>query len=209
MASNCLAKVVYSDVKHNFMPYYLAALGILLISPVLFGLAELDRKMAAIPLETMPPLMGVILLTPILSPEQNEGILETVRSKRTSRQLVTGMRIICAVAVLMLLISALCGYMRYNGCYTTAEMCMGAFAGAFALGSLGFFFSAVTDNIIVGYMVSIMYFVLNLFMKGRLGKFCLMSMSNDIKGSKPTLAATAVLLIVSAMLFRRLFRNEH
>lgn len=208
MASGCLARVVSSDVKHNFLIYYLAAAAVLLVTPVIFGLAELDRSMAALPLETTPPLMGLILLTPLLSPEQNEGILDTVRSKKTSRQLVTGLRVLFALAVLAILIAALGGYMNYNSCDVTLGMCEGAFAGAAALGALGFFSSALTDNVIVGYMVSIMYFLMNLFLKNKLGRFCLMSMSCNIKGSKPVLALTAVVLIAAAMLFRRVFRNE-
>lgn len=208
MASGCLARVVSSDVKHNFLIHYLAAAAVLLLTPVIFGLAELDRGMAAIPLETTPPLMGLILLTPLFSPEQNEGILDTVRSKKTSRQLVTGMRTLCALAVLALLIAALGGYMKYNSCDVTPEMCAGAFAGAAALGALGFFSSAVTDNLIVGYMVSVMYFLMDLFLRNKLGKFCLMSMSCNIKGSKPVLAIAAVVLIAAAVLFRRIFRNE-
>ena len=208
MASGCLARVVSSDVRHNFLIHYIAAAAVLLMTPVIFGLAELDRSMAALPLETMPPLMGLILLTPLLSPEQNEGILDTVRSKKMSRQLVTGLRVLCSLAVLAILIAALGGYMKYNSCDVTLGMCAGAFAGAAALGALGFFSSAVTDNVIVGYMVSVMYFFMNLFLRNKLGRFCLMSMSCNIKGSKPVLAAAALVLIAAAMLFRRIFRNE-
>ena len=208
MASGCLARVVSSDVRHNFLIHYIAAAAVLLMTPVIFGLAELDRSMAALPLETMPPLMGLILLTPLLSPEQNEGILDTVRSKKMSRQLVTGLRVLCSLVVLAILIAALGGYMKYNSCDVTLEMCAGAFAGAAALGALGFFSSAVTDNVIVGYMVSVMYFFMNLFLRNKLGRFCLMSMSCNIKGSKPVLAAAALVRIAAAMLFRRIFRNE-
>ena len=208
MLSSCLARVVSSDVKHNFLIHYLAAAAVLLATPVLFGLAELDSRMSAQPLEIMPPLMGLILLTPLFSPEQNEGILETVRSKRMSRQLVTMLRVICALVLLAILVCTLGGYMRYNDCDVTAKMIAGTFAGAAALGALGFFVSAFTDNVIAGYMVSIMYFIMNLFLKNKLGKFCLMSMSFNIEGSKPVLAVSAVVLIAAALLFRKLFRNE-
>lgn len=109
MASGCLARIVYSDVRHNFLPHYAAAAGVLLISPVIFGLAELPAQMAAQPLELMPLLMGIILFTPILAPEQNECIFETVRAKKISRHIVTGMRILCAGALLTVLICMLGG----------------------------------------------------------------------------------------------------
>ena len=62
MVSGCLARIAYSDVRHNFLPHYLAAVGVLLITPVIFGLSELTAQMAAQPLEIMPLLMGIILL---------------------------------------------------------------------------------------------------------------------------------------------------
>lgn len=208
MGLNCLAKVVSSDVRHNFFGYYLAAFGVLLVTPVIFGLEELDGRMSAIPLEIMPLFMGIILFTPILAPEQNESILEVVRSKKMSRQLVTGMRIICSVIVLVLLVGVMCGYMRYNNCDVTLKMFAGAFAGAFALGSLGFFFSSVTDNTIVGYMTSMMFFLMNLFMKKRLGMFSLMTMSSEMKTNKLFLAGIAVVLIAAAMIVRFVVKRK-
>jgi len=208
MLSGCLARVVSSDARHNFLLHYLTAAAVLLATPVLFGLAELDRVMAAQPLEIMPPLMGLILLTPLLSPEQNEGISGTVRSKQMSRQLVTGARVVCSLVVLALLTGALTWYMYVNDCDVTVKMFAGAFAGAAALGALGFFVSAVTDNAIAGYMVSVMYYVIDLFMREKLGRFCLMSMTCNIEGSKPVLAASALVLTAAAMLFRKVFRNE-
>ena len=208
MASGCLARIVYSDVRHNFLPRYAAAAGVLLVTPVIFGLAELTAQMSAQPLEMMPLLMGIILFTPILAPEQNECILETVRAKKMSRHIVTLLRLICALVLLAGFIGILGGYMRLNDCEVTVKMCAGAFAGAAALGALGFFAAGVSDNIVIGYMVSMMYYITSLFLKKELGKFCLLSMSCGIKGSKPLLAVTAAVLIAAAMIFRRICKNE-
>ena len=208
MVSGCLARIAYSDVRHNFLPHYLAAVGVLLITPVIFGLSELTAQMAAQPLEIMPLLMGIILLTPILAPEQNECILETVRSKKMSRHIVNAMRIACALVLLSVLIFALGWYMHCNDSEVTVKMCLGALAGAFAIGSLGFFCAAVTDNIIVGYMVSLMYLIMNFFLRRELGKFFLMSMTYGIKGCKPVLAVSGAVLIAAAMIYRRLAKNE-
>ena len=208
MVSGCLARIVYSDVRHNFLPHYAAAAGVLLVTPVIFGLAELTAQMSAQPLEMMPLLMGIILFTPILAPEQNECILETVRAKKMSRHIVTGMRLLCSFVLLAVLIFALGGYMWYNECDVSVKMCAGALAGAFAVGALGFFCAAVTDNVIVGYMVSLMYAVMNLFLRKELGKFFLMSMTFGIKGCKPVLAVSGAVLIIAAMIYRRFAKNE-
>lgn len=209
MASGCLARIAYSDVRHNLLVHYLAAVGVLLVTPVIFGLEGLSSRMAAIPLETMPLLMGIVLLTPILAPEQNECVFEVVRSKKTSRHIVTGMRIVCSLVILAVLIGVLGGYMICNDCDVTVKMLVGAFAGAFAIGCLGFFAAAVTDNPIIGYMVSLMYFMMNLFLKKELWKFCLMSMSYGISGCKPVVAVTGAVLIAAALIYRKIAKNEN
>ena len=74
MASGCLAKVVFSDARHNFLLYGLAAVGVLLFTPVIFGLSGLNARMAAQPMEIVSAVIGTILMTPVFMPEQNETL---------------------------------------------------------------------------------------------------------------------------------------
>ena len=208
MASGCLARVVSSDARHNFLIHYLTAAGVMLLTPVIFGLSALDRELSAQPLEFMPPLAGLILLTPLFMPEQYDGIGDTVRSKRMSRQLVTAMRLLCSAVILAVLTGLLWTAMKLGDCDITAKMYGSAFIGALMLGSVGFFLSAVTDNAIVGYMTGMMYFLMSLLMRDRMGRFCLMPMTARVSGSTSVLLVTALVLIVGGMAYRRFVRWE-
>lgn len=55
-------------LKHNFLPHFALAIAILLLTPVLFGVNDLDAKAAAVPLEVLVALTGIVLLTPVFAP---------------------------------------------------------------------------------------------------------------------------------------------
>jgi len=61
---------------------------LVLLTPVLFGTSDLDAQAAAIPLEMFVSLLGIVLLTPVFHPEQNQEIAEIVASKYVSNILV-------------------------------------------------------------------------------------------------------------------------
>lgn len=207
MVSGCLAKVVYSDVRHNFLPHYLAAASVLLAAPVIFGLSELSERMAALPMETLSPIIGAVLMTPVFMPEQSESISDVVRSKKTSHTLVCFLRLMCSAVLALALVGALALYMRHSGSQVTARLFAGAAGSALALGSLGFFAAAVGDNAVIGYMAAIAYFIMDLFLRGKLGVFDLFTFSGGGTSVSPWLYVTAAALTAAALLYRRLARK--
>ena len=74
------------NLKHNSAPHLLLAMIIALLTPVIFGISSLNAQEAAQPLEMFLSLTGIVLLTPIFLPEQNENIRDLVRSKRSLRR---------------------------------------------------------------------------------------------------------------------------
>ncbi|MBQ4466124.1 MAG: hypothetical protein II916_09210 [Oscillospiraceae bacterium] len=203
MVSGCLAKVVFSDARHNFLVHDLAAAALLLAAPVVFGLSGLNERMAAVPLEMLAPVIGTILMTPVFSPEQNESIYDVVKSKKISHTLVCCLRILLAAVLTAVLVGALAFYMRCSDSQVTARLFAGALGSALALGALGTFFAAVGDNVVIGYMVSISYLVMNLFLRKKLEPFDLFTFSDGGTAVDPWLYAAAVILILSALLWRR------
>ena len=203
MVSGCLAKVVFSDAKHNFIVHYLAAVGLLLLTPVIFGLSGLDERMAAIPLEMISPVIGMILMTPVFMPEQNENIYDLVKSKKTSHMFVCSLRILMSAAFTALLVSVLALYMRSSDSQVTARLFVSTLGSALALGALGTFFAAVGDNAVIGYMVSISYIVMDLFMRTKLKKFDLFTFTDGGTKVNLWLYAAAAVLIISALIWRK------
>ena len=207
MASGCLVKVVCSDVRHNFLVHYIAAVGALILSSAVFGFAELDERMAAQPLELLSPIIGVILMTPVFLPEQNEGVYDVVRSKKTSHILVCFLRLMCSVLLTTGLVGALSVYMKFNDSQVTLRLFAGAAGSGLALGSLGFFAAAVGDSTVVGYMVSVAYLLMDMFMREKLKVFNLLNFSCGKTEINTWLYVTAAVLIAAALLFRRFVKR--
>ena len=95
MESEFLAKIVKINLRHNFLQHLFAAIGIVILTPVIFETSSLDGKLAAQPLEMFLCLSGAILFTPIFLPEQDENIRDLIRSKRTNYLAVCAVRFAC------------------------------------------------------------------------------------------------------------------
>ena len=208
MVSGCLAKIVSSDTRHNYVLHYLAALGVVLLTPVIFGVSRLDELLAAQPLEFFLPLMGAILMPAVFMPEQNESIREVVRSKKTPYLGVCFMRLLCGAIVITALTGAFVLYMNSMDSVVTMRLFAGSLASTFALGAAGFFASAVSDNVIVGYMTAVIYYICNFGLKDKLGVFFLFSMTTGSFEEQKWLCILSVVLVVSGFVLRRLFRER-
>lgn len=207
MVFGCLVRTAYSDAKHNYLIHYLLAVAVVLSIPMLFGVNDLDAKAAAQPLEFMMPFTGIILMTPVFMPEQDENIRDTVRAKKMSYELVCLMRLLMAAAVMLALTGTFVLFMKYCGSDVSFRHFCGAAVSAAAVGSIGFFTAAVSDNTIAGYMAAVIYYVMNFLLKSRLGMFYVFSMSSGSFGEKKWLLLMAVLLSAAGLIGRRYRTN--
>ena len=207
MVSGCLARVVYSDVKHNFLIHYIVALCILLASPIFFSLSQLDSILAAQPLELYVPLIGVVLMTPVFLPEQNESIYDVVRSKKINHDIVCILRLICSVIVILFMIGAYVLYMKNCNSQVTVRHFTGSSATTFFLGAIGFAFAGIGRNVVVGYMASVIYYILNFSFGTKLGYFYLFSMMHGCFIEKKWLILIAFCMASATFPVRRIIRN--
>lgn len=193
------ANIAKINLRHNFLPHLLAALVITFLAPVVFETSVLDGKLAAQPLEMLLSLAGVLLLTPIFLPEQDENIRDLIRSKRTDYLAVCALRVAYSTVALALLIGGFTLFMRACESAVGWQHFFGAFVSAFFLGVLGFAGAGVAGNVTVGYMVAMIYYIANFTLKNKLGDFYLFSMSAGDGGGKEFLLAVSLLLV--AMVF--------
>jgi len=159
------------------MPHIAAALGLMLLTPVLFGITALDVMTVAYPLELSLPFLGVILLTPVYTPEQDPGIADTVRVRKTPYLLICGIRIIIALVLMLLFICGFVLLMAALESEVSIAHIPAVYANAVFLGGLGIFASAISGHAVVGYMVPVLYFVMDLM--GSLGTFTMFSMMRN------------------------------
>ncbi len=189
------------NLRFNMLPFMLAALGILFTTPVLFGVTALDAQSAAYPLELSLPFIGLVLLTPVYSPEQDNGIFGTVASRKMPFLLIYMMRIVLSVLLMLVLICAFTGFMAVRESDVTLLHAMASFANAAFLGGLGILTASISGNTIMGYMLPALYYVLDL-MGGNM-PLTLFSMmrSGEITG-KATLLCIGLLCVGASMAIR-------
>lgn len=202
MASCSLARVVCSDVRHNFLLHYLAAVAVVILTPLFFSVHELNSRQAAQPLEVIIALIGVIMLTPVFLPEQNESIRDVVRSKKTPYLLVCLLRLVVSVIIMNGMIALFVIYMKHSCSDVSFRHFLGTAASALALGSIGFFAAGVSNNTIIGYMASLFYYIINFSLKDKLGVFYIFSMMNGSFDEKKWLFGLAFVFITAAFCFK-------
>jgi len=200
-------EIAKTNLRHNSLLSIVAAVMLCLITPLLIGTANLDRNSAAMPLEMFVSLIGIVLLTPVFQPEQNEEIHDLVSSKHCSTEKVYLIRTLYTVGVVVLLICLFVVYMQTQGSDVTMILVFGAAANAIFLGSMGMLVSALTGNTVIGYMPPFLYYALNIGMGPKLGNFYLFSMTVGNFRVKIWLLAAGVLMIMVSLLYQ-IFRRR-
>lgn len=128
-----------------------------------FGIRYLDEAAAVIPLERFAALIGIVLLTPIFTPEQDPEIRDRMETKDTSPTGIFLIRLLLATSSVLLLIYGLAVTMTYYGStFPLFPYVMGTFATAFFLGTLGLFCYVVFNQIAIGYMIPFGYYAFNM-----------------------------------------------
>lgn len=201
-------KILNVNLRHNFLPHFFIALIIAFFTPVLFGIASLNVREAAQPLEQMLSIVGIVLLTPIFLPEQNENIRDLIRSKRTDYLAVCLLRLLYSIFFLAVIIGVFTWIMQCRESEVTIRHFIGGLSSALFLGSLGFFFAGLSRNTIIGYMLSLIYYIANFAMKNELKNFYLFSMSAGSFTEKYWLFGGAVFVFVVAFVLLKWIENS-
>lgn len=175
-----------------------------LVTPLLIGTANLDQNSAAMPLEMFVSLIGVVFLTPVFQPEQNEEIDDLVSSKYCSTAKVHLIRTVYSAGIAALLIILFSVYMKLRNCDVTPVLAFGTIADGIFLGAIGMLTSALTGNTVIGYMPPLLYYALNIGMGPKLGSFYLFSMTMGNYTAKLWMFAAGLLMIAAALIFKNL-----
>lgn len=184
------------------------ALLITILTPILFGISNLDAKEAAIPLETFLALTGIVLLTPVFQPEQNPELRDLTASKYVNEIIVYCIRSLYSLLILLLLLSGFLCYMRICNCEVTFRMLLGTIAEAMFLGGLGMLGAAIVNHTAVAYMLPLIYYVLNYGAGSKLGNFYLFSMMMAQYEPKLWLFIASLILILSSICVKHLQRKR-
>jgi hypothetical protein len=154
--------VVKFNLRYNLLPQIGAAIALLMLTPVLFSITALDPKSAAYPLELCLPLIGVILFTPVYEPEQETGILDTVRARKTPYLFICVLRIMLMMIMTVFFICVFVLLMSALECEVLLAHGLASCANAIFLGGLGILGTAISSHVVFGYILPILYYGLDL-----------------------------------------------
>lgn len=203
MEKNKLWAIAAANLKHNYFPHILLAVGISVLTTVFFGTVGLTEAGAAIPLEMMFSMVGAVLLTPVFLPEENPQIREVLCSKYIGLYAVEVIRTICALSALVMLTLCFGIYLKIVGTEVSARLLWGAFADCLFLGSLGFLAAAVSGHTTVAYMLPVLWYALNCSLGAKLGKFYLFSMIQGNYAATPWLLFGGCVFLAAGLLYRK------
>ncbi len=154
-------------------------------------------------LEMYVALIGIILFVPVFQPEQNREIRDLITSKYTSIFSIYSVRVVLMVLFSSVLLLAYMGVMRQGNCeMEMGKYFFGVLSEMFAFGGLGILAYAGSDNLIIGYMAPIIYYV---FAYGGgtkyLGKFYPFAMTTDYE-TKYVLFIAGIICMIAGIAIR-------
>lgn len=192
------------NLKYNIPFHVLATLLLLCLSPFLMGVKNLVPQDTAKVLEMYVALTGIIMIPSIFLPEQEKEIRDLVSSKYTGSYTVYLVRLFGNVAVLSLFLGGYIFILKYNACeFPVIKYYLGTMAEMLFLGGLGLFAYGFSDNLIIGYMLPVMFYITAIGGgKKHLGIFYPFSMIIGSYKEKVCLLIGAIILLTAALWLR-------
>ncbi len=198
-------KIAYVNLKHNLIIPYVLVVLLCLLSPLVIGLENLNENQTAKVIEVFISLFGIILLMSIFTPDIDRDIRDIISSKKESMIVNHVLRSISALILIAVTGVLYLGWMALGGCeFSFSGMFFVLMANSIFLGGLGVFFFSISNQPVLGYMVPILYYVLN-FGSGKkyLGDFYLFSvMQTGSYQEKYILLAGGIGLLVLSVIWR-------
>lgn len=200
-AWNILKTNFHLAIQNNL----LLAIAYLLLIPVFRGIANLNSIYSAECLEQSVTLIGILLIVPLLAPEQNAAIREVLFTKPISQWKILFTRVILSLITLIILTCTFAGIMIWNGCtFPYWNYVAGTIISELALGNIGFFTAVITHSTLTGYFISIGYFLLNFL--GNISSqsiFYLFSMGTENYITKLWLTGISILFLSATFIYGR------
>ena len=174
-----LSKIIKVELKINLLSQILLSFFIILCAETFYGFSNLSGIDSLVPLERFIPLIGLVLIIPILEPELDYEIYQVVKTKQTPLILIYIIRLIIALIIYSLFIAGILYYMDMSGSkieyisYFSQTLSIGLL-----LGGIGFILLGVSQNKIYSLLGSLSYYLVNWIVSyKKLGLFYLFRLS--------------------------------
>ena len=192
------------NLKYHIPVHAAVCALMLLVSPLVMGVANLGAQETSKVLEMYVALIGIVLFPPVFLPEQDHGIRDLVYTKYQNGVVVYLVRILGNLLLLMAMLGLYIGMLAYRQCeFPAGKYFCGTLAEMLFLGGFGLFFYGLCDNLVIGYMMPIVYYIAAVGGGEKyLNMFYPFSMAKGSYDEKLWLAAGGVILLGAGVWLR-------
>ncbi len=196
-------KVTGSFLRYHYLPHLGLTALLVLAAGAILSFRNLDAFGAAKVMEMYGILSGTLLLTPLFMPEADTEIWLLEKSKAMSMWMHYLGRLLIAVAFLAAVTGIFILRLSLGNCtFDAGTLWKVSFCEALFLGGIGAFAGAVTNQVVIGYMLSLIYFAANIGAAKYFGKLGLLAMMRGDATTWLWYLCAAVILVVTGILLR-------
>lgn len=196
-------KVTGSFLRYHYLPHLGLTALLVLASGAILSFRNLDYSGAAKVMEMYGILSGTLLLTPLFMPEADTEIWLLEKSKAMSMWTQYLGRLLIAVAFLAAVTGIFILRLKLgNSTFDAGTLWKVSFCEALFLGGIGTFAGAVTNQVVIGYMLSFIYFAANIGAAKHFGKLGLLAMMRGDATTWLWYLCAAIILVVAGILLR-------
>lgn len=196
-------KTTGSLLRYHYLPHLGLTALLVLAAGAILSFRNLDAAGAAKVMEMYGILSGTLLLTPLFMPEADTEIWMLEKSKATSMWMQYFGRLLLAVVFLAAVTGIFILRLAVGNCtFDAGVLWKAAFCEALFLGGIGTFAAAVTNQVVIGYMLSIIYFAANIGAAKYFGKLGLLAMMRGDDTAWVWHLGAAVLCVAAGILLR-------
>ncbi len=201
-------KTILNFIRYHYLPHLCGAALLVLCAGAVLSFCNLDTAGAAKVMERYGVLAGILLFTPLFVPESDMEIWQLEASRYLPMWKLYLGRLFPAVCMLAAVVSILILRLLAGGSvFPVWLLWREAFCEALFLGGIGCFAAAVTNQVVLGYMVSVLYYAVNIGMANRLWKFGLFPVCRGEEGTWPWLLGAAAFLTAGGIWLREQIRR--
>lgn len=164
------------NIRYFQMVSFVLALVLCGLMIPFFGVVQLTETATMQILARILPLLGLVLIAPVLQHEFDPEIADIMWTKKFAYWKTICLRLVIAFVMAIILYGVYLTILWMNDSTFLWSHVLHSLINLLFLGSLALLVMALTKNSTVGYMVAIIYYLMNFFMAKKLGMFYLFQM---------------------------------
>lgn len=196
-------KIATTFLLFQFYPHLILTLAFCLISGCFVSFQNLAADQSAKVLEMYVNFVGIILLTPLFIAEQDKEIWRLEQTKKTPMWQNYLVRLVMSLIIGATIVTIFLYILKGSDSVVyMKDMWIGGVSEVFFLGSIGFFVSGITNQVVLGYMAAVMYYAINIGAHDKFGQLALFQMTRGEFDFAGWMSLVTVILLAAGIIIR-------